>query len=252
MTQLDPMSLLADLLARHGPLPEPDRAAILSLPFRTRSHGRSPWAVRQGDVQTTSLLLLSGTACQHHVLPCGTRQITSVHIAGDLIGLHCSEPHVADQSLEVVGQARIVEIEQTDLSRLAAARSAVARAFWAETLAGARITREWLVNVGRRDARARILYLLCELGLRYEAQGLGARDDFELPLTQNHIADATGLTPVHVNRTLQGLAAEGTVDREGRRVTIPRWRHVVGEAQFDFGHLLRHSSVAGGAAGVAA
>ena len=72
------------------------------------------------------------------------------------------------------------------------------------------IQREWTANVGRRDARTRIAHLLCEIGIRQEEAGLCSRNDYELPLTQEQLADATGLTAVHVNRVLGQLRADGT------------------------------------------
>jgi CRP-like cAMP-binding protein len=118
------------------------------------------------------------------------------------------------------------------IGELLNSRPSVARALWIETLIHASIQREWTVNVGRRDARTRIAHLLCELGIRQEAAGLADRDRYVLPLTQEQLADATGLTAVHVNRVLQGLAGDGLITREKRSLTMRDWHRLADTGQF--------------------
>ena len=242
MLQGSPLFLVADRLERYGALSDRDRQAILMLPYRVRSCTRTPWAVREGEQRSACLVMLSGLSCQSNMLPLGVRQITSFHFPGDLIGMPVTGRPFAQQSLEIIGQAELAEIARADLLRLAEDRPAVARALWADAAAAGAVTREWLINVGRRNARGRVLYLLCELGLRYEEQGIGTRDDFVLPLTKTHLADATGLTPVHVNRVLQALSAERKLWRSGRRVRIMDWNAIVASEAFDFGHLQERSA----------
>src|SRR5690606_25535026 len=102
----------------------------------------------------------------------------------------------------------------------------VARAMWIDTLVDGSIFREWVMNVGRRDARQRIGHLLCEFARRMQIAGLGDTSGYRLPMTQEQLADATGLTPVHVNRTLKGLEAEGLIVREKRNLHIPDWERL--------------------------
>ena len=103
------------------------------------------------------------------------------------------------------------------------ARPAIGAAIIKSTLVEASIVREWVVNVGRRDARERIAHLLCEFAVRLEMRGLSP-GGFELPMTQEQLADATGLTPVHVNRVLKALEAEGLITRQRRHIQFPDWR----------------------------
>lgn len=84
---------------------------------------------------------------------------------------------------------------------------------WLDTLVDGSIFREWVTNVGRRDARTRIAHLLCEFSLRLKLAGLGEQGAYELPMSQEQVADATGLTPVHVNRTIKGLENDGLIER---------------------------------------
>jgi CRP-like cAMP-binding protein len=95
-----------------------------------------------------------------------------------------------------------------------------------------------VTNVGRRTARARVAHLLCEFGLRLKAAGLASDAAFELPLTQDQLADAVGLTPVHVNRTLRSLAADGVVHRDKRYISFDDWELV--KAVGDFNALYLH------------
>jgi len=91
---------------------------------------------------------------------------------------------------------------------------------WRCTLVDASIFCEWVLNVGRRDARARIAHLLCEFAARSAQAGLSGPDSMELPMTQEDLADATGLTSVHVNRMLQALTRDGILQRAGRKLQI--------------------------------
>jgi CRP-like cAMP-binding protein len=109
---------------------------------------------------------------------------------------------------------------------LAEAFPNVGRAFWTDTLIDSSIFREWVVNVGRRDSRARVAHLLCELSLRMQAAGLADGHRYQLPMTQEQLADAVGLTSVHVNRVLKQLAEEGLISRDRRTIVIEDWRRM--------------------------
>jgi CRP-like cAMP-binding protein len=100
----------------------------------------------------------------------------------------------------------------------------IGRAIIQLTLVEASILREWVVNVGRRDARARIAHVLCEFAVRLESRGLLTDHGFELPMTQEQLADATGLTSVHVNRVLKALEADGLINRRRRHIHFDQWR----------------------------
>jgi CRP-like cAMP-binding protein len=111
-----------------------------------------------------------------------------------------------------------VEIERAALQDLVLRHPAIGRAMWIDALIDASIFREWILNVGRRDAKSRIAHLLCEVSVRMEAAGLNNGQGYHLPLTQEQLGDAVGLTSVHVNRTLRVLAEEGLIVRDRRHV----------------------------------
>lgn len=81
-----------------------------------------------------------------------------------------------------------------------------------------------MLNVGRRPAKERIAHLFCEIGRRLEFAGLAQADGYRFPMTQEQLADATGLTPVHVNRTIKALEADGFIMRERRFLKVPDWQ----------------------------
>jgi CRP-like cAMP-binding protein len=104
---------------------------------------------------------------------------------------------------------------------------------WTETLIDASIFREWVVNVGRRSAKARVAHLLCELALRLDKIGAGKDGNYEFPLTQEQLADATGLTPVHTNRTLQALRTDRLIELNGRSLKVIDWPDLRRVGDFD-------------------
>lgn len=107
-----------------------------------------------------------------------------------------------------------------------------------DTLVEGSISREWTANVGRRDARTRLAHLLCEISLRLKVAGLGEHDNYELPMTQDQLADATGLTSVHVNRTLKELEADGLIERRNpRAIEIGDWRKLAKSGDFNSAYL---------------
>jgi CRP-like cAMP-binding protein len=108
---------------------------------------------------------------------------------------------------------------------------------WYDTLVDASISREWIANIARRSAQVRIAHVLCEFGVRLEALGLGDRSSYEFPMTQEQLADATGLTPVHVNRSLKSLEAQGLLARASRYVAVGDWPSLQKAGDFDEAYL---------------
>jgi CRP-like cAMP-binding protein len=132
------------------------------------------------------------------------------------------------------------------LQDLVLTRPALGTAIIELTLIEASILREWVVNVGRRDARARIAHILCEFAVRLEARGLASDHGFELPMTQEQLADATGLTSVHVNRVLKSLEADGLISRKRRQIHFNDWRALQDAGDFSrrYLHISDHDLLA--------
>jgi CRP-like cAMP-binding protein len=203
-----PLACLTRKLESLARLDDADRQAIQSLPFTIQSVKARRYLVREGSTPTECCLLLSGYACRSKVTVGGGRQIVSFHIAGDIVDLQHLHLAVADHYVQTITDAEVAWIPMAKLRDLTRERPALDEALWRDTLIDASIFREWVLNVGRRDAKARVAHMLCEFAVRSEAAGLGRADRFEWPLTQEQIADATGLTTVRQPHA-QGIECGG-------------------------------------------
>jgi CRP-like cAMP-binding protein len=231
------LSVLVRKLDTRLSLDDDDRAAILALPFQLHTAERMTYFVREGERPTRCCLLLSGFAFRQKVTVDGARQILSLHIPGDFVDLQNGMLNLADHNVQALSRCEIACIARGDIMALACARPNVQLAMWIDTLIDASIFREWIVNVGRRDAITRIAHLLCEFGRRLSAAGLGTRDCSEVPMNQEQLADAAGLTSVHVNRTLRDLDRTGTIERTNRQITIRDWPALRDIADFNENYL---------------
>jgi CRP-like cAMP-binding protein len=224
-------------LERSTRLSAADREAVSALPLTVREVKAASYVVREGDRPEHCCILLSGYAHRHKLTKEGSRQIVSVHMAGDIIDLQQVILDRADHNVQTLTRATLGTISTEHLKNLARERPTIAEAFWRDSLIDASIFREWVLNVGRREAPARVAHLLCEFGTRSEAAGLSANGDFELPMTQEQLADATGMTPVHVNRTLQYLGAQGLIERKMRSIHVVDWQRLKTMAGFHDAYL---------------
>ena len=214
---------LVRYLSRHSELSGDDKAAILSLPHKVRTLEAQSFLLREGDRPRVCPVLLRGFAFRHKITGDGSRQILSLHIPGDALDIQNIFLEEADHNVQMLTRGEVADIPRAGLEALIQQRPAISEALLVASLVEASIFREWTVNVGRRDARSRIAHLLCEFSYRLDAQGVSNDGAYHLPMTQEQLADATGLTPVHVNRVLKGLEAEGLIERERRAISFPDW-----------------------------
>ncbi len=218
-----------------------DRAAVLALPHTIKAMKPQQYMVREGDRPTHCCLIVRGFAIRQKIVGGGQRQILSIHMNGEAVDLQNSLLNRADHSVQMLTAGVVAMIPRTAIEQLTSERPAIARAMWIDTLVDASIFREWLANVGRRDARTRIAHLLCEFSLRLELAGLGEKAGYELPMSQEELGDATGLTAVHINRTIKALEAEGLIERATpRTIVIGDWRKLAQAGDFDSGYLHRN------------
>ena len=211
-----------DLLARTlgNRLAAADRAALAALPFRTEIVPAHRYLVHAGDRAAPCCLLVAGYVSRHRTEAGGGRQILAFHLPGDLLNLEHFLLQRAHDNLQTLTAATVAWFAPEPLHDLARTRPAVGAALWRSTMVDASVFCEWVLNVGRRDAKARIAHLLCEFAVRSAQAGLGGAEGIDLPMTQEELADATGLTSVHVNRMLQALARDGVITRTGRKLQI--------------------------------
>jgi CRP-like cAMP-binding protein len=224
-------------LDRLGPLDDPDRQAIRALNARIETHAAHSVLARDGARASHCTLLLDGFACRHKETANGGRQLLSVHLAGDFLDLQAMFLPRADYVVQTMTPATIARVPADVLRGLAETHPRIAEALWRDTLIDAAIAREWIVNIGRRGAMARIAHLLCEFAARREAAGFGPPERFELPMTQEQIGDATGLTSVHVNRKLHDLEDLGVIARDRRHLHIRDWQKLTRIGDFDAAYL---------------
>lgn len=210
-------------LKRRAPLQHGDVKALLELPFRLKTYEPASYLVREGAPADECILIISGFAYRHKLTEDGARQIVSLHIAGDFIDLEGALLTVADHNAQTLTRCEVATIPVASIIELLDNHPRVGRALWVDTLIDGSIFREWIMNVGRRPAKERIAHLLCEIGRRLEVADLSKRTAYDFPMTQEQLADATGLTPVHVNRTLKALEAEQVIQREKRHFRIREW-----------------------------
>jgi CRP-like cAMP-binding protein len=221
-----PLELLVRNLELRSPLPPEDREAVLALPHTVRTLEAGTYTIREADAPERCAILVSGFAYRQKLTGNGARQIVAVHIPGDALDFQNLFLDVSDHSLQMLTRAEVAFVTMRDLQLLARERPAVGHAILVKILVEAAIFREWVVNVGRRDATTRVAHLLCELGVRLDAEGLAKDYGYELPMTQEQLADAVGLTSVHVNRTLKALEKEGLIVRSKRSISFPDWKRL--------------------------
>jgi len=228
-----PLTALVRRWSQHSQLSPEDVAALLALPFARKTFGKDEYIVREGQQTTECALLLRGFAFRQKLLRNGSRQIISIHIPTEFVDLQNGLLGVADHSVQSLDHSDAAIIPRGALMDLAGSSAAISKAMWIDTLIDASIFREWVVNVGRRDSRARIAHLLCELAVRLESIGAEQDGRYDFPLTQEQLADATGLTSVHTNRTLQSLRKAGLIQLTARSLSVLDWEGLREVGDFD-------------------
>lgn len=227
--------LLSPLITRlrlHSHLSDAEVHALNELPYVIVRQRQGTEIVADGQKTVPCAVLLEGFVIRSRISDDGKRQILGLYVLGDPLDLDHLYIPIADDTLEAVRDTVIAYIRHRDLDELIADHPGIGKAFIRTMLVDSSIFREWTLNVGQRNARKRIAHLFCEIALRLKAQGVDFAN-VPLPLTQDQIADATGLTPVHVNRTLKAFTAEDRIKRRAGFVMIPDLDRLFEIAGFD-------------------
>ncbi|MFH5923574.1 Crp/Fnr family transcriptional regulator [Roseomonas xinghualingensis] len=193
--------------------------------------------IREGDRPQALNLILSGWACRYKHLEDGRRQIMAFFLPGDLCDNHVFVLREMDHSVGTLTPVTFAQIPRRRIDEITLSHPRVTQALWWASLVSTAIQREWTVSLGQRDALERMAHLLCELFVRLRVVGLTEENRCELPLTQAELADAMGLSTVHVNRTLQELRAAKLIILKGRTLTIPDLEALQSAAQFNPNYL---------------
>ena len=217
-----------------------DRATVLGLSGTVATFATSRDVVRLGERTTHCCLVADGLVGRFGQTADGLRQLSAFYIPGDMGDLHSAVlPHVT-APLQSALRATVVFVPHSEVVEAAARSPTLARAFWRDCVVDAQLGSEWMLNNGRRDARARVAHLMCELVRRFQMIG-DTGMSFPFELSQNHLADATGLTAVHVNRTLRSLREAGAFEVRDRRGIVLDWALLarIGDFDPDYLHIER-------------
>jgi len=212
---------LIDKLERFTRLSDEDRQVLKALARKVRLIEAGVDIIQEGDRPETVNLFLDGWACRYKQLGDGRRQIVAFFVPGDLCDIHIYVLREMDHAIAAITPVRLATVPREILLDTMDRHPRITRALWWESLVNAAIQREWTVNIGRRTALERLAHLFCELFLRLRAVGLAEGSTCPFPLTQLELADATGLTNVHVNRTLKEMRNAGLILLKSRQLTVP-------------------------------
>lgn len=207
-------------LATVADLRESDVEKLVELCRDVRTVPAKQDILTEGERPDHVHVIVDGWAARYKTLANGTRQIVAFLIPGDFCDLHVAVLGHMDHSIIALTRCRVAYIPSHDLDALTSDDNGLTKAMWWATLVDESVLREWVLNVGRRDAYRRIAHLLCEMHARMKMVGLVEDGRLALPLTQEELADTTGLTPVHTNRTLQRLRKEGLIEIGGGMLTV--------------------------------
>lgn len=213
-------SALAAKLSRFAALSDDDVRALDRLCAHEEQFPARVDIAVEGEVPRTAFVVTHGMACRYRILPDGRRQILGFLIPGDFFDLHVFLLKAMDHSVATIVPTRLAAIERDTVIDILELRPRLAAAHWWSALQEDAIQRERIVALGRRDARGRVAYLLCELVWRQTAIGASDGRSIRLPLTQVDLADALGLTPVHINRVLQEFRKAGLITLERGRLRL--------------------------------
>ena len=240
MTIITPKALHRTLerLLAHSQIPDEDRKNLENLAIDERLFDPGSFIIREGDFPREIFILISGFCIRHKISKDGYRQIVGINIAGDIINLHNLGLDESDHNVQMLTRSVVAAVPKDEMRCLLYnGGGAIGAALLSASLIESSIYREWILNNGRRDSRTRIGHLLCELSVRLELSGMGSGQAYDLPMTQEQLGDALGITAVHVNRSLKFLARDGLIKQVGRRISFPNWNKLKDEMGFNARYL---------------
>ncbi len=226
------LSGLADFTTR-------DIAVLEAVTAQPRRYAARQDLIREGDETGPMFVALEGWLCRYKILPSGSRQIMAFMMPGDACDLHIKLLAEMDHGIQAVTPATVATVARAEMQAMMQEHPNVARAMYTAQLIDEGIMRAWIVSMGRRSSIERVAHLICELYLRARNIGLTEGDEFALPLSQLILADALGMTPVHINRVLKELRLAGAMALSRGSVIIMAPSKLVQIAGFDENYLHR-------------
>ena len=233
--------MIGEILVTHlgliGELSDEDKGALLSIRGEIRDVARGEDILRQGDRPSESVVVVSGLLQRYKISVQGTRQVHCFYLATDAPCLETLHIDVMDNTLGAVAPSRVGIIPHSELFRVMEARPKLLSLIWRETLVQAAIFREWLMRNSQMLGHAQMAHFFCEMLTRAKAAGIAQGDSCELPITQEDLAAALGMSTVHVNRTLMVLRAGGLLEFRAGSLQVSDWEKLVEIADYDAGYL---------------
>jgi CRP-like cAMP-binding protein len=213
--------------------------SLLSYPSKTFARGDV--VIRQGQKVHNIHLVLTGLAARAKTLASGDVQMMAFLIPGDLCDVEVFILEAMDHDIVALSDTTCIRIPADEMERLLTESGRITKALWWSTMVDSAILREWIVDHGSRDSRERIAHLICELLIRYRVVGGTTDDAIPFPLTQDELAQATGMSPVHVSRMIQQLRSEGLIELKSKVLTVLEPKRLMEVAQYDpsYLHLMR-------------
>jgi len=218
-----------------------DTDAIAALTSHSRDYASKQDMIREGDRPGPVFVILKGWACRYKILPSGTRQIMAFLLPGDCCDLHVGMLAEMDHNLQALTPCEVALIPGDRMEALLEDHPAVARAMYKSQLIDEGILRSWIVSMGRRSSIERVAHLMCELYLR--SFSINGTDEVAFPISQIVLADALGMTPVHVNRILKELRVSGAMSLERGNLLVINPLKLVQIAGFAENYLHRRKAV---------
>jgi CRP-like cAMP-binding protein len=231
---------LLDILALPVSIADSDRDALSALDIALKQYPARTVIRRYGELQNRTFLVRSGWACSYILLPDGGRQITDFHLRGDVVISADPVKRHSYDSFQAISELSVFEIPSRELLEIMSEKAPTLTTMVLSTMTRSKsISGEHLANLGRRRAAVRTAHLLLELGVRLAKVGLSDDDGYDCPLTQNDLADALGLTSIHMSRTLRELRKSGWIEFHNGRVTFNDQDALINFAQFDPSYITR-------------
>lgn len=239
------LNRFVEKLSRYADLSEPEIAALQRATAVTREVPARSDLIREGDQPGPVLVMIDGWAMRYKILPNGSRQITAFMMPGDACDLHVGLLAEMDHSIQTLTPSRVASIGRDEMDALLDEYRGIARAMYVAQLADEGTLRAWIVSMGRRSSMERVAHLICELYVRGQAI---QRDDgeCEMPFSQIVLADALGMTPVHINRMLRDLRERDIIAMRRNCITIRNPSALASVAGFDDNYLHRRKRIVSG------
>lgn len=234
---ISPNDLMIRRLKSINTLSREEEQALADLPVQVASLESGRDIVRMGERPSHCCIVIAGFSCVYKLTSDGSRQIMAIHVPGDIPDIQSLHLGLMDFGLASLSPCTVGYIPHDAIRRVCERFPSLTVALWRETLVDAAIYRDWLLNLGQREAFSRVAHLLCELLVRLKAVGLGDDDSFNFPITQLDLADAFGITSVHMSRVYSALRADRLIDVSRTRISVIDWQKLQAVGDFDPSYL---------------